>query len=223
MKSKIFLHFITACLLLFCVSAHASSTILPENVRLWAEQKGNSLLEAFSEEDISRKHEILDKMFEEYIDLEYISKFVMGKHWRTMTQEQKDVYADLFRRYALGTYKTFPLSFPGSISFKVGDIQINKDRANVDVYVTIKKSSQEKKDQSIIVSFMLKHNGNKGLQIIDLKLAEVSLILSYRSKFYEMIDELDGQVEWFLEDLESMVKHNEKNAQMQLNSVESFY
>ena len=222
MKSKTFLHFITACLILFSVCAHASEQILPENVRLWADQKGNTLLEAFSEQDVARKHSMLDKMFEEYIDLEYISKFVMGKHWRSMTDEEKSIYQELFHRYALSTYKTFPLSFNGNISFKVGEVSINKDRATVDVHISITAPNSQGSGQNVTVVFMLKHNGDKGLQIIDLKLADASLILSYRSKFYEMMDNLDGQVEWFLEDLESMVEYNEKNAQMQLNYVESF-
>ena len=54
------------------------------------------------------------------------------------------------------------------------------------------------------------------LKIIDLKLAESSLILSYRGRFYEMLRSVDDEIEWFLEDLEMITASAEAQNQMKL-------
>ena len=44
--------------------------------------------------------------------------------------------------------------------------------------------------------------------------------MSYRSRFYQMMQEADSDPEWFLEDLETITKSNEKNNQLQLENAE---
>lgn len=49
------------------------------------------------------------------MDLDYISRFVVGKYWRQMSAEQQKKYQELFTRYALNVYKGFPLSFDDNL------------------------------------------------------------------------------------------------------------
>mgnify|MGYP003305688970 CR=1 FL=1 len=62
------------------------------------------------------------------------------------------------------------------------------------------------------------------IKIVDVKVAESSLLLSYRGKFYEMIAQDDGEIDWFLEDLNdktvTMEKNLNQNARSQQNSLE---
>ena len=57
------------------------------------------------------------------------------------------------------------------------------------------------------------------LKLVDVKVAESSLLLSYRGKFYEMISSLDGEISWFLEDLTAMSISAEKINQRNLREI----
>ena len=63
--------------------------------------------------------------------------------------------------------------------------------------------------------FRLRKQG-KEIKIIDIKFAESSLILSYRNRFYQMVAEVEGDIEWFLEDLETTVVSTERTNQQKL-------
>ena len=125
-----------------------------------------------------------------------------------MSQDQKVRYQKLFQRYALAIYKTFPLDFAQTITYKVIGAQREGNFTIVTVKVNV-QLSQEKGLEDILLQFRLKQNGSK-IQLVDIKFAESSLMLVYRSKFYEMMAQDEGEVEWFLEDLEGKALSAEK-------------
>ena len=55
------------------------------------------------------------------------------------------------------------------------------------------------------------------LRIIDLKIGESSLILSYRGRFYEMIAQDDEDLGWFMEDLQMITESTEKQNQLKVD------
>ena len=69
--------------------------------------------------------------------------------------------------------------------------------------------------QNLLLEFKLRKTAD-GIKILDLKLAESSLILSYRSRFYAMIAEDDGDMTWFLEDFRTSVESIERTNQLRL-------
>ncbi len=197
----------------FALPAHAAPVPAAE-AKVWVQDKGLKILDAFGEKDISKKHQVLDEMFLNYIDLDYISKFVIGKYWRQMTSEQKKQYQALFKRYALAVYKSFPLSFENKIKFDVAGAAEEKDYTNVVVNIKL-PSNQEGVNNNILVTFRLDKTGSR-IKITDIKLAEASLILSYRSRFYQMVMDADEDMGWFLEDFETAIVSTEKQNQENL-------
>ena len=150
------------------------------------------------------------------IDLDYIGKFVVGKYWRQMSKEQQERYIPLFKRYSLSLYKSFPLSFSLDIDFKVTNVKQEKDYADITTQIILDEPELAAQNQNKILVVFRVHKVKDKLKIIDLKLAESSLILSYRGRFYEMIRELDDEMEWFLEDLETITVSAEQQNQMKL-------
>ena len=69
------------------------------------------------------------------------------------------------------------------------------------------------------ITFYLNKTQGK-LRIIDLKLGESSLILSYRSRFYEMIMQSDEDMGWFIEDLEMITQSTENQNLQKLKEQE---
>ncbi len=213
MKSNLFLRVISVLVTILFFGQAQAAALTPSQAQGWAEENGRLLLETFREKDAKKRYKDLDKLLLEYVDLEYISQFVVGKYWRTMSAEQQAEYRQIFKRYALALYKTFPLDFVDGLSYEVG--QAYKDGKFVVVPATVHVALGGDRPQDILLQFRL-HNIQTGIKLVDIKLAESSLILSYRSKFYEIIAADDGEMSWFLEDLEAMAVSAERNNQLYL-------
>lgn len=220
MKSNIFLHFITGCLVFFMtMNVNAQSLQETEAVN-FANTKGKELIEIFQEDDLAKRYKVLDKLILEHIDIDYISKFLIGKYWRVMSDEQKISYKNTFVRYGLALYKTLPLEYAKNIVYDITGAVIEGNYTNV--LANVEFGLGENK-QKITVSFRL-HKVNEKIKIVDVKVAESSLLLAYRGKFYEMIAQSDNEIDWFLEDLTditvSMEKNLEQNIAIQQKSLE---
>lgn len=215
MKSNCFLQLIIVCFFSLCATCVQAESISEVEAKIWVEKNGNTLLETFSEKDIYTKYKKLDNLFINHVDLDYIAKFVMGRHWRTMSEEQQQRYVPLFKRYSLSVYKGFPLSFENKIDFEV--TKVSNDGNSTSVMTLINLEAQGDKKANVTAEFRLNKKDNQ-IKIIDIKLGESSLILSYRNRFNEMIMQSDSDIEWFLEDLEMITASTEQNVNQKLEA-----
>lgn len=220
MKSNKFLQVITGCLMLFAASLCRAEDLSAEEAKDFASTKGKELLMSFQEPDLAERYRQLDALFMTYIDIDYVSRFVLGRYWRQMSSEQQRRYRDIFVRYGLAYYKTLPLDYAKNLTYEIKGVEQEGAFVNVatNVHVFLGNDSQD-----ITLIFRL-HKVDGVIKAVDVKVAESSLLLAYRSKFYEMIAQDDGEIEWFLEDLEmlaSSLEHSlNENVSNQQNSLE---
>lgn len=200
MKSNFFLRVIIVLLGIMTIFPAQAENISAEQAQIWANDNGRLLLETFREPDIQTRYKKLDELFIRFVDMEYVSKFVMGRYWRQMTVEQQERYRQLFKRYALATYKSFPLDFAANLSYKVGNAIVENGFTTVSAVITVTLDPSTG-PQEFLLQFRL-HKNKGQIQLVDIKLAESSLILSFRSKITSQIAELENEIEWFLEDFE---------------------
>ena len=220
MKSNKFLQVITGCLMLFAASLCRAEDLSAEEAKNFASTKGKELLMSFQEPDLAERYRQLDALFMTYIDIDYVSRFVLGRYWRQMSSEQQRRYRDIFVRYGLAYYKTLPLDYAKNLTYEIKGVDQEGAFVNVatNVHVFLGNDSQD-----VTLIFRL-HKVDGVIKAVDVKVAESSLLLAYRSKFYEMIAQDDGEIEWFLEDLEmlaSSLEHSlNENVSNQQNSLE---
>ncbi len=220
MKSNKFLQVITGCLMLFAASLCRAEDLSAEEAKNFASTKGKELLMSFQEPDLAERYRQLDALFMTYIDIDYVSRFVLGRYWRQMSSEQQRRYRDIFVRYGLAYYKTLPLDYAKNLTYEIKGVEQEGAFVNVatNVHVFLGNDSQD-----VTLIFRL-HKVDGVIKAVDVKVAESSLLLAYRSKFYEMIAQDDGEIEWFLEDLEmlaSSLEHSlNENVSNQQNSLE---
>lgn len=196
----------------FCYSA----PVKDDAAIAWVNDTGHRLIDALSTDDIDNKYAVLDNMFNNDIDLNYISRFVIGKYWREMNKEQQTEYVGLFSRYALSLYKSFPLEFDTKgLGFEVLSVKQYQKFTDVTCLIRLPEEMITEKIDSINVKFKLTQNNDK-IMIVDLILGESSLLTTYRTRFYDMIKSLDYEMSWFLEDFTDMVISAEKTAQEKL-------
>lgn len=222
MKIKLFLQLITLFFgLCWNTVAQANLNIKENEARSWALSKGEEVLQILAEQNLAVKYEALDKILHEDIDLDYAAKFVVGKYWRTMTEDQQQRYIPLFKRYTESLYKGYPLSFgEGMINYTVDNVVADKNTMNVWCSISLAQPQNINNENTLSFSilFMLVKNNNH-IQIRDLKIAGSSLLLSYRDRFYKMIHEdNDDEIDWFLEDLQSITNDNEQKNEQKLDA-----
>lgn len=217
------LKILSRALLILCFllpSAWATPVaVTSTEAQVWANDKGQELLSTLSEANPAIKYQKLDKMMNEDVNLDYISRFVIGKYGKLMDTDQKKRYDDLFRRYALSTYKRFDLSLAiGNINFTIDNITEHARFTTVSCIVDPGKILKNAEIQKIPVKFKLIRGTNNKIQAVDVEISEVSMVIEYRKRFYQMIKDEDEDINWFLDKFDDTVKANEKQIQSRLSS-----
>ena len=200
---------------LFCLFIKAACAapvaISSDEARLWANNKGQELIQTLSETDPVIKYSKLDKMMEEDVNLDYVSKFVIGKYAKKMTAEQQERYRQLFHRYVLSLYKRVDLKFAAdNINFSIDDVVEHPRFTTVQCTVDPSDAFQNMKVEKIPVKFKLIRGTNNVIQAVDVEISEVSMVIEYRKRFYQMIKEEEEDMNWFLDKFADTVQANEK-------------
>ena len=86
---KKFLKCLLFCFTLLVCGANVSAQAQSEVARQWALDKGEEILKILSSKDLEYKYSELDKILYEDIDLDHAARFVVGRYWRQMSDEQK--------------------------------------------------------------------------------------------------------------------------------------
>jgi phospholipid transport system substrate-binding protein len=212
MKIKHFLRLIILFLSVIFPLYSASAALNEVGARQWAEDKGAEILKILAEPNSEDKYAALDKILTTDIDLDHAARFVVGKYWRTMTEEQQTQYVGLFKRYVTALYKNYPLDIAtDSVEFKIEKVLPQKDKMLVKCLLLLKalQTNSDETPKYIKVLFVLKENSNR-IQVEDLKVEDSSLLLSFRNRFYKMIhQDNDDEISWFLEDFNAIIEDTE--------------
>lgn len=201
--------------LYFCLLANISLAspvaVSSTDARVWANNKGQELLLTLSEPNPLIKYSKLDKMMEEDVNLDYVSQFVIGKYGKLMNPEQKERYRQLFHRYALSIYKKFNLNAAiGNINFSIDAVTEYPRFTTVLCSVDPGDAFQNIEIEKIPVKFKLIRGQNNSIQAVDVEISDVSMVIEYRKRFYQMIREEDEDINWFLDKFADKVRANEK-------------
>ena len=201
----------------FCLLGLAKLAVADEvavsstDARDWTNSKGKELLQTLAEPDLIVKYSKLDKMMTEYVNLDYVAKFVIGKYGKIMTPEQKERYRGLFQRYVLSLYKQFNLNIEeGSIKFSIDSVTEHPRFTTVQCTVDPGDVLKNIKIEKIPVKFKLIRGVSDTIQAVDLEISEVSMVIEYRKRFYQMFKEEEEDINWFLDRFDEKVRANEK-------------
>lgn len=159
------------------------------DARSLIENVGNDVLGVLEDEAATdeQKFERLVDLLEGPIDLDLVGRLILGRYWRTASEEQRSEYIRLFRAYALDSLASKLHLYQGQ-EFEITSAKAVSER---DALVTTRILSQDR--PPLQVDWRLRATDGR-LVAIDVIVENVSLIVTLRSEFGSVVERrgIDG-------------------------------
>ena len=155
-----------------------------EDARALIEQVSAEVLAILSDPALAdrQKFDALVELLERPIDLDLVARLILGRHWRTADDAQRQEYVELFRAYALANLASKLHLYRGQ-SFEVTGAKVVSDK---DALVSSRILSDG--EPPLQVDWRLRERDGAGPVTIDLIVEGVSLIVTLRSEFASVIE-----------------------------------
>jgi len=193
-------NFLTAFfLIIFSSSAMAENSSTKDQVKDFINVVGRKIISTADEKGISedKKKDKIIAIIDDSIDSDWISRFVLGKNYKSISDENRTKFSKLYRDFMINTYGPKFKNYNGR-KFDVTDV--NEQNG---FFVAKAEFLPRDSNVPINVDFRVKERGGK-LVILDFIAEGVSLIETQRSEFNSAISQKG--VDQFLVDLEARVK-----------------
>ena len=171
-----------------------SKNLYSDETSEWLKKEIDIILEAYKNQNLSNENRFL--LIEETINNNFagtgIAKFVAGEAWKKSNKNTKTTYIDNFKRhlalniasmmqgYSDQTYKLTKSKYDNKNQVTLIDMEIFSDTGSVVVTWRVKES----KDRFFV---------------IDLIVADISLVVTKRSEFNSMLKKVDNDLSKFNE------------------------
>jgi phospholipid transport system substrate-binding protein len=163
----------------------------PEGAKNFVDSVAKDVMAIVRNESATRpqKQARLESLFVNKVDINFVARFVLGKHWRTATPKQQMDYIAAYRPFILKNYASRLAKYSGQ-TYALKNARVDSD-ADVVTMEIIDPSGQ-----NILVDYRLKASGG-GYKIIDIMVEGVSLLTTQRSEFNGIVENkgIDGLIE----------------------------
>ena len=137
----------------------------------------------------NEKEKRFGKLFDENFDVPSISRFVLGKYWKSATTNQKKVFFVTFRNYMVKTYSSRFNEYSGE---KLSLLNYENE-PNLKLFV-VHTALNRQNDPPIKVDWRVGLKKDRYV-ILDIIIEGISLAVTQRSEFVSVIDHNDGNLD----------------------------
>ena len=137
----------------------------------------------------NEKEKRFGKLFDENFDVPSISRFVLGKYWKSATTNQKKVFFVTFRNYMVKTYSSRFSEYSGE---KLSLVNYENE-PNPKLFV-VHTALNRPNDAPIKVDWRVGLKKDRYV-ILDIIIEGISLAVTQRSEFISVIDHNDGNLD----------------------------
>ena len=132
------------------------------------------------------------KLFNEYLDLDFIGRFVLGRYWKTSTPKQRTAFIDVYREMNIKTWSKRFDEFKGkTFIFKGTTASNSANQIFVNTEVPMEQGAPAK------VVWRVKETNGK-FKVVDIIIENVSLAITARNEYTAYIkkspDGVDGLI-----------------------------
>jgi len=142
-------------------------------------------------DDPTRLYGYVSEIIVPHLDFVTASRWILGKHWRKATPEQRARFSEEFRTMLVRTYAKALLEYQDE-RLEFFPPVADKDPTRV----TVDSRFYQPGSEPVPVKYRL-HNRNGGWQVWDVSIAGISVVTNFRNVFAGQIRErgLDGVIE----------------------------
>lgn len=181
--------------------APAAAEELGEGAAEFVQSLSNRTLEMLRTSEISEDERLerFHALLREAFDISAIGAFVLGRYWRTATQDQRAEYLRLFEDYIVLSYS----ARLGSVYSGEG-FEINRVLPQGDDGVLVRGRITSEKNPPIRVDWYVRRPQNV-YKVVDVRVEGVSMVRTQRDEFTSVIQRKGGEVEGLLEVLREKI------------------
>ena len=193
--------FVALTVVMLAAAPLAAAAPTAEGARQMVEDVGDDVLVVLKDDDLTDRDKLdrLIGLLEGPIDLDLVARLILGRHWRTASDEQRAEYLELFRTYALDSIASKLHLYQGE-EYQITSARVLNER---DALVTTQILSDSR--PPLQVDWRLREVDGQ-LVAIDVIVENVSMIVTQRSEFSSVVERrgMDG----LLAELRSRIEAN---------------
>lgn len=137
--------------------------------------------------------------------LELIGRFVLGRHWRRASDEERAEFQRLFEDYVVASYAQQLASYAGE------QLVIQRGQVKGERGALVSSQITRPQGDPIQVEWRLRRAG-EGWRIIDVVIEGISMAVTHRSEFSSVIGSHGGRIDGLLEVLRGKTAPTETHA-----------
>ena len=166
--------------LFFIVPSFSQSDDLSKS-KIFLEKLGKEVVEKISNVNISDadRSKNFKKLYLSTFDNYYISRFVLGRYWKTIDKNVQRQFVESFNKYIVATYAPKFKGWEGT--FKATDSLLEKN------YYNVKMDILNKEGPTLKMMWKLYLNKNNEFKILDVNIDGVSMLVTQRAEFMSVI------------------------------------
>lgn len=128
--------------------------------------------------DNTKLYDMVDAIVLPHFDFERMSKLVLGKHWRSASDEQRQKFVEQFKTLLVRTYATALFQYDGQkIIYKPFRKKEGDDQAVVRTEIVPKDGPP------VPLHYALSSNGAGAWKVFDIRIDGISLVTNYRTAY----------------------------------------
>lgn len=143
----------------------------------------------------AEKDQRFAKLFNEYLDLDFIGRFVLGRYWKTATPKQRSEFITVYRELNIKTWSKRFDEFKGKIFIFNGTTpSSSQNQIFVNSTVPMDQGAPAK------VVWRVKET-NGGFKVVDIIIENVSLAITARNEYTTYIRKSPDGIDGLINDL----------------------
>ncbi len=160
--------------------------IADETVAIWSDSKLNQ----------EERENAFRQVFENATDIDLLARGMLGRHYRTISSQQRTDYMNAMRNYIV---KEFDRRME-QIGFKTLDITGTKPASGNRGHIYVRTEVQRDQGQPILADWRVRKKGGE-FQIVNLEFEGINLMITNRDVFASRIksDGIEGLIAWLKE------------------------
>lgn len=167
----------------FAVAPVQAESADQQAARAFANDIAKSAIAILTDSNLSEsgKQNQLENLFSASVDLDWVARFVLGKHWRSASEAQREAYVKHYKEFIVRNFTSQLGQYSGQ-TFKIEQVIPRGEDGEYLLTLTL----LNKNEPPIYLDYRVRKKGS-GFLIFDIIIEGVSLITTQRSEFNSVV------------------------------------